>query len=254
MSQKKVGLDFLTLPLRWLCRMIAAIRLQALSDSIKKAEANPKIQALILSSSSPKIFCAGLELSELYQPKPDRLVLFWNAFQQLYLDLYGSRLSTIAAMGGHAPAAGCMLALSCDYRIFSATGGKIGLNESLLGIVAPPWLGQQYIDTIGHRRAELALSLGTLFTPQEALSVGLVDEVSSDSDVTEIAKQRARDWVRIPMEARKGAKDLTRGRQLNNLKENRQADTDQFCSFVTQESVQKSLGRYIEQLSKNKRK
>ncbi len=123
-----------------------------------------------------------------------------------------------------------------------------------MGIVAPPWLGQQYIDTIGHRRAELALSLGTLFTPQEALDVGLVDEVVSDSNVVEIAQQRARDWVRIPMEARIGAKELTRNQQLKQLRENRQADTDHFCSFVTQENVQKSLGMYIEQLSKKKKK
>lgn len=225
-----------------------------MSNAIKKAESNHKIQALILASSSPKIFSAGLELSELYQPDTDRLRDFWNAFQQLYLDLYGSRLSTLAAIGGFAPAAGCMLALSCDYRIFSSTGGKIGLNESLLGIVAPPWLGQQYIDTIGHRKAELALSLGTLYSPEEALEIGLVDEVAvHDGDVVDVAKQRAREWIRIPRQARSGAKDLTRGRQIQYLIDNREADIDHFCSFVTQDKVQKSLGMYIEQLSKKKK-
>lgn len=246
-NKNYTGVRFLTL-------VVLLTRLQAMSNSIKKAEEDQKIQALVISSSSPKIFCAGLELSELYKPDTDRLGRFWNAFQQLYLDLYGSRLTTLAAMGGHAPAAGCMLALSCDYRIFSATGGKIGLNESLLGIVAPPWLGQQYVDIIGHRRAEMALSLGTLFSPQEALEVGLVDEVAHDSNVVDIAKQRASEWMKIPMEARVGAKKLTRGRQLQHLQDNRQADADHFCSFVTQESVQKSLGMYIEQLSKKKMK
>jgi 3,2-trans-enoyl-CoA isomerase len=230
------------------------IRLQELSNAIHKAEDNPKIQAVILASSSPKIFSAGLDLSELYQPDTTRLHDFWNSFQQLYLDLYGSRLSTLAAIGGHAPAAGCMLALSCDYRMFSATGGKIGLNESLLGIVAPPWLGQQYLDTIGHRKAELALSLGTLFTPDEALEIGLVDEVVNDGNVVDVAKQRAREWIRIPMQARTGAKELTRGRQMQHLIDNREADTDHFCSFVTQEKVQKSLGMYIEQLTSKKKK
>ena len=225
---------------------------QAMSEAIQTAEANAKTQALIVASSSPKIFSAGLDLAELYQPNSDRIEEFWNSFQQLYVDLYGSRLSTFAAMSGHAPAAGCMIALSCDYRLFSSTGGKIGLNESLLGIAAPPWLGQQYMDTIGHRRAELALSLGTLFSPQEALDIGLVDQLVTDGDVIDAAKREAHKWIRIPMEARVGAKELTRGPQIQNLLDNRQEDTDHFVSFVTKESVQKSLDMYIEQMKKKK--
>jgi Delta3-Delta2-enoyl-CoA isomerase len=225
---------------------------QAMSEAIQTAEANTKTQALIVASSSPKIFSAGLDLAELYQPNSDRIEEFWNSFQQLYVDLYGSRLSTFAAMSGHAPAAGCMIALSCDYRLFSSTGGKIGLNESLLGIAAPPWLGQQYMDTIGHRRAELALSLGTLFSPQEALDIGLVDQLVTDGDVIDAAKREAHKWIRIPMEARVGAKELTRGPQIQNLLDNRQEDTDHFVSFVTKESVQKSLDMYIEQMKKKK--
>ena len=99
-------------------------------------------------------------------------------------------------MEGHAPAAGCMLALSCDVRIMAAASGggsgkngneiktptapTIGLNESQLGIVAPPWLAQQYIDTIGCRRAEVALQLGTLYQPEQALEIGLVDHLCQE--------------------------------------------------------------------------
>jgi 3,2-trans-enoyl-CoA isomerase len=204
----------------------------------------------VLSSSLSSVFSAGLDLTELYEPDPVRFPEFWKSFQQLYLDLYGSRLATIAAINGHAPAAGCMLALSCDYRIMSA--GNIGLNESKVGIVAPPWLGQQYIDTIGHRQAELTMSLGTLFSTQEALEIGLVDEVVADN-VVDIAKQRAMDWVRIPPQARVAAKEFTRGRQINDMLKTRDFDTEQFCSFVSHKKVQKSLGSYLEQLAKRKK-
>lgn len=40
---------------------------------------------------------------------------------------------------GHSPAGGCVLALCCDYRIIVDGKFKIGLNETKLGIVAPPW-------------------------------------------------------------------------------------------------------------------
>ena len=134
------------------------------------------------------------------------------------------------------------------------SAGSIGLNESKLGIVAPPWLGQQYIDTIGHRQAELALLLGTLFNPTQALEIGLVDEVIEDDDVVAIAKQRASQWVQIPPQARVGTKELTRGLQIAKMLENREQDKEQFCSFVTQGKVQKSLGLYLDQMKKRKSK
>lgn len=119
-------------------------RNEAICSSIKHIEANPKIQSLILTSSNPKIFSAGLDISELVVPDKDRLPKFWNSLQQVYIDLYGSRLATVAAIQGHAPAAGCFLAMACDYRVMSAgdTGSEskkkhvptIGLNETQLGI------------------------------------------------------------------------------------------------------------------------
>ena len=214
---------------------------------------------MVVTSSLHSIFSAGLDLTELYDPDPNqRLPEFWRSFQQLYLDLYGSRLSTIAAINGHAPAAGCMIALSCDYRIMASGGtGKkiptIGLNESRVGIVAPPWLRQQYVDTIGHRKAELALLLGTLFTPQQALEIGLVDEVvdSEKEDVVEIAKQRAIDeWIPIPSQARALTKQSTRGSQINDMIKNQDLDLEQFRTLVCNANVQKNLGLYLEQLMK----
>jgi Delta3-Delta2-enoyl-CoA isomerase len=238
--------------------------LQAMCGAIQTAESDPKIQSLILTSSLPNgIFSAGLELTELYKPDPVRLPEFWMSFQQLYLDLYGSRLSTIAAIAGPAPAAGCMLALSCDYRIMTDHPKcTIGLNESQLGIVAPPWLAQQYIDVIGKRQAELALLLGTLFPPQRALQIGLVDDLvvlsSNDDDtsndkVQEVAQRKAAEFIRIPPKARVAAKELTRGAQIGKLRDHREEDTEFFSSFVTSDTVQKTLGSYLEMLAKRKK-
>jgi 3,2-trans-enoyl-CoA isomerase len=205
---------------------------------------------MVLCSSLETIFCAGLDLTELYKPDADRLPKFWESFQQVYIDLYGSRLATVAAMAGHAPAAGCMLALSCDYRVMS--GGSIGLNESKLGIIAPPWLAKQYIDTIGHRRAELALSLGTLYNHKEALAVGLVDDVVQRANIVAHAKKQAAEWARIPPPARVAVKQLTRKAQIDNLLATREADTEHFCSFVTNDKAQRNLGAYLESMKKKK--
>lgn len=264
-------------------------RNEALSYSIKTIEANPKIQSVILSSTNPKIFCAGLDIAELIVNPDDtsnRLTKFWNSLQQVYIDLYGSRLATVAAMNGHAPAAGCLLALMCDYRIMSAgDGGKnvptIGLNETKLGIACSPWMAQMMVSTIGTRKTELALALGTLFPPHEALAVGLVDNVISNQEaesnstttitddeglinllpsqmkehatnpVLQNAYTQAQVYAKIPPHARVASKMVIRDEPLFKMIAKRDEDLNHFCGFVTQKSVQKNLAMYVEAM-KNK--
>ena len=254
---------------------------EAISSSIRGIEENnPKVQSVILASSNPTIFSAGLDVAELIAPDPDRLGRFWNSLQQVYVDLYGSRLATVACIHGHAPAAGCFLAMACDYRVMYAGGNisgrkhvpTIGLNETQLGIAAPPWMGQLLVRTIGFRRAELALAMGTLYSPQTALGIGLVDEiVSSDTEqsvkdelqallpdkimkdqasnpVMQQAYNQAALFAQIPPQARVASKMVTRSEHLEDMIANRQQDTDHFCNFVTQEEVQNNLREYIQKL------
>jgi hypothetical protein len=46
----------------------------------------------------PKIFSAGLDILEMYQPNVERLQLFWRSLQDMWLQLYTSPLATIAAI------------------------------------------------------------------------------------------------------------------------------------------------------------
>jgi len=219
------------------------------------------MKALVLQSSNPSIFSAGLDIMELHNPKLDRLTEFWKSFQQLYLDLYGSRLACIASLQGTAPAAGCMLALSCDYRILiDHPKAKIGLNETKLGIVAPPWLSRQMVATIGHRRTELGLGLGTLYSPQEALQIGLVDELvaldgdekASKQQVANRAMEMAAEFAKIPSGAWWSNKEQLRGPFIDSMIEDRQRDMDHFVSFVTRDETQQNLTAYLKALSKKK--
>lgn len=194
----------------------------------------------------------------MHKPDVKRLRAFWMSFQQLYLDLYGSRLACIAAMQGHAPAAGCMLALSCDYRIMAATTEShkptIGLNETKLGIVAPPFLAQQLVDTIGRRQAEISLALGTLYSPEEALKLGMVDLVVPQDEVQAKAAEAAATWAKVPPAARFASKLLIRKDRMERLILGRRQDCDHFIGFVTRRGVQDNLTAYLEMLTAKKSK
>ena len=67
--------------------------------------------------------------------------------------------------------------MCCDYRVMADGKFTIGLNETQLGLAAPYWFVNTFKNTVGHRVAERALGLGTLFTPLDAKAVHLVDEV-----------------------------------------------------------------------------
>ena len=134
----------------------------------------------------------------MYKCNPDRFKQFWSALQGFWIKLYGSNKVFIAAINGHAPAGGCLMALSCDYRIMAKGPYKIGLNATVVGIKAPFWLKDTMVNTIGYRESEKALQLGTLYSPEEALKVNLVDEIVDQKDLMQQSQMQMEKWLKIP--------------------------------------------------------
>ncbi|XP_074095681.1 enoyl-CoA delta isomerase 1, mitochondrial isoform X2 [Cotesia typhae] len=151
------------------------------NDSLKKIVKNGS-KGVIITSSLPTIFSGGLDIMEMYKPDLKRAKQFWEQLQDTWMTLYGLSVPTAVAINGASPAGGCLMAMTCEYRVFVDGKHSIGLNETKLGIVAPTWFKDLYISTIGYRRAELALLQGTQFTPKEALDIGLVDELAANKE------------------------------------------------------------------------
>ncbi|CAH1273111.1 ECI1 [Branchiostoma lanceolatum] len=207
---------------------------------------------MVLASAAPGIFSAGLDILEMYQSTPERCVAFWRALQDAWLNLYGSRLITMAAIEGHSPAGGCLLAMSCDYRVMAEGKFQIGLNETKLGIVAPFWFTDVMLNTIGHRETEKALQLGALYSAQQALSIGLVDKVVPLAEVMPTVEGELKNWLQIPAAARVITKTSMRKAVLDRLRSQKEKDAQFFADFINRDSVQKSLGMYIASLQKKK--
>ncbi|XP_057366646.1 enoyl-CoA delta isomerase 1, mitochondrial-like [Daphnia carinata] len=224
--------------------------IQALSESLSELEKN-KCKGFILTSACPGIFSAGLDIREIYQPTEGRLKEFWSSLQTLWLQLYGSKMASVALINGHAPAGGCLLAVGCDSRVMVNGKSKIGLNETRLGIVAPFWFKDAFVNTIGVRQSERALQLGSLFSPEEAFKIGLVDRVLPDMEsATAAAESELKEFLQIPAMARYLSKMRIREAPLKGLLENRETDLNTFVHFATTDAVQKGLGIYLQSLAK----
>ena len=164
-----------------LCRALQGGIAQAVADGAR---------ALVLSGN-PKVFSAGLDVPHLLSLGDDRPALMsaWGAFFDAARALANSPVPVVAALTGHAPAGGCVLALCCDYRVMARSDDpakpfRIGLNETQVGLVAPAGIQQLMDRTVGKHRAGVLLATGELVDAERALALGLVDEVVPADQVT----------------------------------------------------------------------
>jgi len=227
--------------------------LTELTIALDKLESDNRCNGLVITSAVPKIFSAGLDILELYQPERGRLAEFWRALQNFWMKLYASPLAPAAAINGHSPAGGCLMAMSCDYRVMASGNYTIGLNETLLGIVAPFWFVDTMRNVISQRHCEKSLQLGTMYTSADALKIGLVDSLVSDTDTVEAARQELLNWLKVPGYARQLTKEQMRKPTVERLAARQDQDIENFVSFLLKDSIQKGLGRYLESLKKPKK-
>lgn len=217
---------------------------QLLSD----LEKNKSRGAII--TSSLKVFCAGLDILEMYKPDPARVKKFWITLQDVWQLLYGSSYPTVAVINGPAPAGGCLLSLCCEYRIM-VPRAFIGLNETQLGLIAPTWFVRSMEHTVGKRQTEMAVTSGTLFSTEEAFNVGMIDEIVQSKEEGLIRAQAFIDrFANISPRARSLSKKMVRGEALRLMSKERDEDLQLFLNNVQDESVQKGLGLYLESLKK----
>lgn len=129
----------------------------------------------------------------------------------------------------------------------------IGLNETRLGIVAPVWFQASMRNVISIRDTEKALTLGTMFSTDEALKIGLIDEVAeSKEDAIKRSEAFLLQFAKVSPDARAITKKNLRGKDIAQLENNREADIENFLFFVNQPKVQKGLELYLQSLKTKK--
>jgi enoyl-CoA hydratase/carnithine racemase len=158
----------------------------------------------------------------------------------------------VAAITGHAPAGGTVLALFCDYRVMAEGDYKIGLNETQVGIPIPPviWAGARRL--LGLRRAEQLAVSGRLLTSREALSVGLVDEVVA----LDVVVDRALDWCRnlmaLPPEAMSGTRRLARADLVAVFESDLEPELERVVAAWWSPETQATLRALVDRLGKKR--
>jgi len=137
-----------------------------------------------------KFFSIGLSLPELLTMGRNEMAAFWSRFEDIVLQLYSLPMPTVCAIAGHAPAAGTILALTCDFRFIAAGRYLIGLNEIKLGLPVPYLADRMLRKIVSDRAAKAVEYEGELMMPEEAKIIGLVDEVLPNEEVEKKAIEK----------------------------------------------------------------
>ncbi len=150
------------------------------------ALALPEVQGhfrgMVLSGGE-KFFSIGLDLPALLKLNRKDMAGFWARFEDTVLDLYTLPVPTAAAIAGHAPAAGTILALACDFRMIAAGKKLMGLNEIKIGLPVPFLADLMLRQTAGDRAATEIEYTGELLMPEKAQALALVDAVFPEEEV-----------------------------------------------------------------------
>lgn len=148
-------------------------------------------EGLVLSGG-PTVFSAGLDVPFLLSIQEDARALHdaWDGFFNAARALAACPVPVVAAIAGHAPAGGCVLALCCDWRVMADGPFTIGLNETRVGIALPPGIMRLMQRAVGDRRAEAMLVAGEMIEAPQALEAGLVDELAAADHVVSRAIAR----------------------------------------------------------------
>lgn len=128
----------------------------------------------VVVTGGDRLFAAGADISQFGGPDEARSITL--AFHRALDAVAALPRFVIAAVSGYALGGGCELALACDYRIASERA-VFGQPEILLGIVPGGGGTQRLARTVGASRAKEICLTGRQVRADEALQIGLADEV-----------------------------------------------------------------------------
>ena len=164
--------------------------LDSLERALDEVDGSEGPAAIVLTGSG-KFFSNGLDLEWMggaAAGEPQRNVV---RVQALLARLLGSPVAVIAALNGHAFAAGAMLALTCDERVMRSDRGFFCLPEVDINIPFTPGMAALIQAKLPTRAAREAMLTGRRYGGIDALEAGIVDAAVAEDEVVARAVERA---------------------------------------------------------------
>lgn len=186
-------------------------------------------RVLVIRGAGEQAFCAGGDLKELEALRSKAEAVEMARTMRATLDrIPALAIPVIAALNGDALGGGAELAVACDFRI-AAKRARIGFTQIRLGLV-PAWgAAERLASLVGRGRALYMLTSGNNMRAEEALALGLIEEVVPDQDFEEHLEKQAAAIAQAPRRALAGIKASVGTLEPNRYPEHAEAAIDAFA-------------------------
>ena len=182
--EDKVGYVILDNPSR--LNAISLSMWEKIGILLKEYENNNNIRCVVLKGKGKKAFSAGADISEFNnnRSQSDTVLKYDNVSKNSLKILQRFSKPTIALIDGYCIGGGLATALSCDIRLaskkstFAIPAAKLGLAYDYLGI-------KKLRDIVGPSRAKYIFFTARQFTSDEAMQMGIIEQIFNDSDFDE---------------------------------------------------------------------
>lgn len=166
------------------------VLISQLNEALASIRQNNKLRVLIVRSLIPKVFCAGADLRERFKMDNSEVGRFVSSLRDLMTDVETLPTPVISAIDGVALGGGLELALASDIRVASSEA-KMGLVETKLAIIPGAGGTQRLPRIIGAAKAKELIYTARILDGEQAMQIGLVNEVVSQNKIGDAAYQMA---------------------------------------------------------------
>ncbi|TQF01473.1 enoyl-CoA hydratase/isomerase family protein [Kitasatospora acidiphila] len=181
----------------------------AMQDQLREvadeAAARTDVRAVVIYGGE-RVFAAGADIKEMQAMSYTDMVARGGALQDAFTAVARIPKPVVAAITGYALGGGCELALCADIRI-AGDNAKLGQPEILLGLIPGAGGTQRLPRLVGPSKAKDLIFTGRMVDAEEALRIGLVDQVVPAEEVYQAALAWAGKLAAGPAWALRAAKE-----------------------------------------------
>lgn len=168
-------------------------------ESLEALAAGPARAVVITAEGG--IFSAGVDLIRLLDGGAEYRAAFVPLLSTVVRALFTFPKPLVAAVNGHAIAGGCVIACTADHRIMARGPARIGVPELTVGVPFPTAALEVVRFVVPAHHVQSVVYGGATYAPEDALGVGLVDELVDAHTLLEQAVERARRLGELPAQA-----------------------------------------------------
>jgi 2-(1,2-epoxy-1,2-dihydrophenyl)acetyl-CoA isomerase len=187
---------------------------EELRDALKAAR-GPAVRAVVVTGAG-RGFCVGQDLEEVAAAEltpAERIERYYNPNLRALREL---PKPVIAAVNGPAAGAGLSIALACDLRIAASSASFVPAFAAI-GLIPDSGASWTLVHTLGYARAFDWATSSRKMGAEEALAVGLVQEISEPETLMRRALERAAALAAMPGEGIAMTKRLMQQAQIGRF-------------------------------------